>query len=130
MISIDKSVWNILNDAENSSEFKIFLYIAVNQPEEGIFGFEVSKLQLQIDLKLSKTSIFRSIKWLKDNLLIQEIKQVEFSDFMANPRFVMNNCDFETRMNEWKRRCRLDIQREIRLERERRQRERRNSKKQ
>ena len=74
MISIDKSVWNLLGDAPHSSIFKIFLYIALNQPEEGVHGFRTTKIQLAVDLNLKQAMIFRSIKWLKDNLLIQELK--------------------------------------------------------
>jgi len=69
---------------------------------------------------LSKTYIFRDLKWLKDNLLIQELKFVDGFDYMANPRFVMNNSDFQDRLNEWNRRCRLDIQHELDLKRKRR----------
>ena len=122
MISIDKNVWNLLSDAPTASTVKIFFFIAINQPEEGITGFRTTKIQLQLDLKLSKSSIFGDLKWLKDNLLIQEIKQVEDFDFMANPYYIMNNCDPQARKDEWKRRCRLDIQRELRLkEKKRRQ---------
>ena len=118
MISIDKSVWNLLGDAPHSSIFKIFFYIAINQPEEGIHGFRTTKIQLAVDLNLKQAMIFRSIKWLKDNLLIQELKMAADFDFMTNPRFVMNNSDFIERNNEWNRRCHLDIDREIRLKRQ------------
>ena len=122
MISIDKNVFNLLNDAPMPSIFKIFFYIALNQPDDGITGFRSTKIQLQLDLNLKQTAIFTSLKWLEDNLLIQEIKQVEDFDFMANPYFVMNNSDPQARKDEWKRRCRLDIQRELRLkEKHRRQ---------
>lgn len=119
MISIDKSVWNLLNDAPHSSIFKIFLYIAINQPDEGIFGFRTTKIQLEIDLNLKQAMIFRSLKWLKDNLLIHELKLTDDFDFMANPRFVMNNSDKNERFEEWNRRCNLDSARELRLRRQR-----------
>ena len=130
MISIDKNVFKLLNDAPKANFVKIFLYIALNQPEDGIEGFRITKIQLAVDLNLKKAMIFRSLKWLKDNLLIQELKQVEDCDFMANPYFVMNNSDRDARINEWKRRCHLDIQREVRIAKEKRLRELRNAKKQ
>ena len=113
MISVDKNVWNLLNDAPTASTVKIFFFIATNQPDDGIKGYETTKIQLQLDLKLSKTSIFSDLKWLKDNLLIQEIKQVETVDFMANPYYVMNNSDRQARIDEWNRRC--DIARDKRI---------------
>ena len=120
MISLDKNVFNWLNDVPNNSTVKVFFFIALNQPEEGLHGLRTTKEQLAGTLNLSKTYIFRDLKWLKENLLIQELKFVEDFDYMANPRFVMNNSDFQERMNEWNRRCRLDIQHEIELKRKRR----------
>ena len=120
MISVDKNVFNLLNDAQYHSIVKIFFFIALNQPEEGVQGLKITKEQLAVSLKLGKSAIFRDLKWLRDNLLIQELKFVDFFDYMANPRFVMNNSDYQERLNEWNRRCRLDVQHEIELKRKRR----------
>ena len=129
MISIDKSVLKLLNDAPNPSVYKIFLFIALNQPDEGIYGFRFTKDDLIAHLNSSKTAIFRDLKWLKDNLLVQELKLAEDFDFMANPRYVMNNSDYNERFAEWNRRCNLDSAREVRLRKERRLRKLRNDKK-
>ena len=119
MISLDKNVFNLLNDAPTASAVKVFFFIALNQPPEGLRGLKITKEQLAGTLNLKRSAIFRDLKWLKDNSLIQEIKLVEDFDYMANPRFVMNNSDFQERMNEWNRRCRLDIQHELELKRKR-----------
>jgi len=113
MISIEKRIWNLLKDAPTASTVKIFLYIALNQPDEGIFGYRSTKEQLAIDLNLKRAMIFRSLHWLEENLLIQEIKQAEDFDFMANPYFVMNNSDRSERIAEWSRRCRIDSLKEV-----------------
>ena len=126
MISFDTSLWNILGEAPNASTFKVFLFIALNQPEEGVRGLKITKEELGLTLNLNRTYIFRDLKWLKDNLLIQELKFVDDFDFMANPRFVMNNSDFKERMEEWNRRQHLDIQREIALKKKRRARQAKN----
>jgi len=120
MISVDKNVFNLLNETPTASTVKVFFFIALNQPDEGVHGLRTTKEELAVSLNAGKSSIFRDLKWLKDNLLIQEIKFVEDFDYMANPRFVMNNSDFQERMNEWNRRCRLDIQHELELKRKRR----------
>ena len=120
MISFDKTVLNLLNDAPTASTVKVFLYIALNQPSEGLYGLKITKEELAEALNLKRSAIFRDLKWLKDNLLIQELKFIEDFDYMANPRFVMNNSDFKDRLNEWNRRCRLDIQHELELKRKRR----------
>lgn len=116
----DERLIPIIKDAPNGSELKIFYFIAHNQPSDGIRGFRITKIQLAVDLNLKLPTIFKAIKWLKDNLLIQELKLVEDSDFMANPYLVMNNSDRDERINEWKRRQRLDIQNEVRLAKQRR----------
>ena len=130
MVSIDKNVFKILNDAPYSSIFKIFFYIALNQPDEGIHGYRTTKIQLAIDLNLKMPTIFQYLKWLEDNLLVQELKMAEDFDFMANPVFVMNNSNFEERKSEWNRRCNLDSARELRLRKDRKIRQRRLAKKQ
>lgn len=130
MISIDKKLWNLLSDAPTANILKIFLFIALNQPDEGIHGLRTTKIQLAIDLNLKIRTIFDALKWLEDNLLVQELKMAEDFDFMVNPHFVMNNSNFDERKEEWNRRCRLDIQREIRLKSDRRIRQCRLEKKQ
>jgi len=113
----------LFNDAPNPHIIKIFFYILIHQPDEGTRGFKINKLQLQYDLKLSKTIFFNSMHWLKDNLFIQELKMIEESDFMVNPFIVMNNGDRDERIKEWNRRCNLDSARELRLRKDRRRRE-------
>ena len=130
MISIDKKLWNLLSDAPTANIVKIFLFIALNQPDEGIHGFRTTKIQLEIDLNLKQTKIFTSLKWLEDNLLVQELKMAEDFDFMVNPVFVMNNSDKNERFAEWNRRCNLDSARELRLRKDRKIRQRRLEKKQ
>lgn len=130
MIHIENRVWKLLNDAPRASIFKTFLYIALNQPDDGIRGFIIEKLTLAFNLGMSQPTIFRDLKFLKDNLLVHELKLVENFDFMANPYLVMNNSDRDARIAEWNRRQRLDIDREQRLKRDRRLRQRRIEKKQ
>lgn len=129
MIYIENRVWKLLLDAPRASIFKTFLYIALNQPDDGIRGFIIEKSALAFNLGMSRPTIFRDLKFLKDNLLIHELKLVENSDFMANPVYVMNNCDQKERFAEWNRRCNIDSAREQRLRKERRLRAFRKAKK-
>ena len=119
----DEKLIQLLKDAPNGSELKIFFYIALNQPLDGIRGFQTTKLQLQIDLNLKQSTIFAALNWLEENILINEIKQVETVDFMANPHYVMNNCEREARIAEWNRRCDIAINKKIAARRRKRLRE-------
>lgn len=130
MIFNDEKLIQLLKDAPNGSEVKIFFFIAANQPKDGLHGFRTTKEFIAGELNIKRTAVFDAIKYLKSEILIQELKFADDSDFMVNPYFIMNNCDFETRKAEWTRRCRLDIDREQRLRRERRIREARKAKNQ
>ena len=96
-----------VNDAPNDFAIKIFLYLAIKQPNDGIRGYIIDKKQLQFDLKLTRTVFFDSLRWLKENLVVNELKMVGYSDFMVNPYIVMNNSDRDARIAEWSRRIKL-----------------------
>jgi len=129
MIYIEPRAFDMLSDAKSNTVFKIFLYIALKQPAEGVQGFAINKKELQADLNLKKSVFFRDLHWLKKNLLIQELKFIDHSDFMVNPYIVMNNGDREERIAEWARRQSLDIERERRLRKARRLKQLRDAKK-
>ena len=129
MIFNENILINKIKSAPNGSEVKIFLYIALNQPNDDIKGFQTTKQQLAFDLNIKIRTVFNSLRWLKDNLLIHELKLAESVDFMVNPYIIMNNCDRDARIAEWARRQRLDSERELRLRKERRLRELRKQKK-
>ena len=122
MIFDDIRTLEKINEAPNDFTIKMFLYLAMKQPQDGICGYRIEKSQLQYDLQLSKTKFFNSLHWLKENLVVNELKLVLESDFMVNPYIVMNNCDRKARIAEWSRRVKLDDQK-IRKNRERRRRE-------
>ena len=107
-----------IEEAPNDFTIKIFLYLAMKQPNEGIRGYVIEKSQLQFDLKLGKSTFFNSLHWLKENTVVNELKMVPYSDFMVNPYIVMNNGDRDARIAEWNRRVHLDDK--IRKNRERR----------
>lgn len=111
-----------INNAPNDFTIKIFLYLAINQPNDGISGYKIEKSQLQFDLKLGKSTFFNSLHWLRENLVVNELKLISESDFMVNPYIVMNNGDRDARIAEWVRRVRLDDAK-IKKNRERRRRE-------
>lgn len=96
-----------IDEAPNDFTIKIFLYLAMKQPNEGTRGYEIDKTQLQFDLKLSKTKFFNALHWLKENLVVNELKLALTSDFMVNPYIVMNNGDRDARIAEWSRRIKL-----------------------
>ena len=113
MIFDDERTLRTINDAPDDHIIKIFFYLAFHQPQDGIRGFQVDKKQLQFDLKLGRTNFLVALRWLKENVLVNEIKQVE-------PYIVMNNGDRNARIAEWNRRCDLDREKDIRNRKRRR----------
>ena len=122
MIFDDIRSLRTINNAPNPNIIKIFFYIAFHQPQDGIRGYKIEKSQLQYDLKLGKSTFFNSLRWLEENLVVNELKLVLESDFMVNPYIVMNNGDRDARIDEWRRRINLEDAR-IRKNKERRRRE-------
>ncbi len=108
MIFDDIRTLEKINEAPNNFTIKMFLYLAMKQLQDGICGYKIGKSQLQYDLKLGKSTFFNSLRWLKENFVVNELKLVLESDFMVNPYIVMNNCDRKARIAEWSRRVKLD----------------------
>ena len=123
MIFDDRRTLRTIEDAPDDHIIKIFFYLAFHQPQEGIRGFQIDKTQLQFDLKLGRTNFLVSLRWLKENTIVNELKLVGYSDFMVNPYIVMNNGDRDARIKEWARRINLyDAQIDKNKERRRRER--------
>ena len=122
MIFDDRRTLRTIEDAPDDHIIKIFFYLAFHQPQDGIRGYQIDKTQLQFDLKLGRTNFLVALRWLKDNLVVNELKLVEMSDFMVNPYIVMNNGDRDARIAEWSRRIKL-YDANARKNRERRRRE-------
>ena len=120
MIFDDRRTLRTINDAPDDHIIKIFFYLAFHQPEDGTRGYVIDKTQLQFDLKLGRTNFLVALRWLKENLVVNELKLVGYSDFMVNPYIVMNNGDLDARIAEWNRRCNLDNQKIIRNRKRRR----------
>ncbi len=108
MIFDDRRSLRTIEDAPDDHIIKIFFYLAFHQPDDGICGYQIDKTQLQYDLKLGRTNFLVSLRWLKENTVVNELKMVGYSDFMVNPYIVMNNGDKDARIAEWNRRVHLE----------------------
>lgn len=107
MIFDERRTLRTINDAPNAHCIKIFFYLAFNQPQDGIHGYRINRKKLQFELKLGRTVFFDAMHWLKDNIIVNELKMADDSDFMVNPYMMMNNGNRDARIAEWNRRVRL-----------------------
>ena len=67
-----------IEEAPNDFTIKIFLYLAMNQPNDGIRGYKIDKTQLQFDLKLTRTIFFDSLHWLKERTAVCTLRTPKF----------------------------------------------------
>ena len=122
MIFDDRRTLRTIEDAPDDHIIKIFFYLAFHQPQDGIRGYSIEKSALAYELKLGRATFFNCLRWLKENLVVNELKLAFDSDFMVNPYIVMNNSNRDERIAEWNRRVHLEDAK-IRKNRERRRRE-------
>ena len=101
MIFDDRRTLRTIEEAPNPNCIKIFFYLAFHQPDEGIRGYQIEKSALAYELKLGKSTFFNALHWLKENLVVNELKLLDASDFMVNPYIVMNNGDRDARIAEF-----------------------------
>ena len=84
--------------------FTILAQYFIQIISDGIFGYRIDKTQLQVDLNPGRATFFTALRWLRENLVVNELKLALDSDFMVNPYIVMNNGDRDARIAEWSRR--------------------------
>ena len=93
------------------SILQIFFYLALNQDsnsENVIGGFKCTKKHLEDELKLRKSTVWSALKYLEDELLVNETIINGQTEFMVNPYYVMVGEDRDKRIAEWVRRVKLD----------------------
>ena len=93
------------------SVVRVFCYLAFNQPpddENIVRGFKCTKKHLQDELKLRKSTVWSALKYLEDELLVNETIINGQTEFMVNPYYVIVGEDRDKRIAEWARRVKLD----------------------
>ena len=111
MVNYSERCVEFVKKHSTGSILQIFFYLALNQDsnsENVIGGFKCTKKHLQDELKLRKSTVWSALKYLEDELLVNEAIINGQTEFMVNPYYVMVGDDREKRIAEWKRRVTLD----------------------
>ena len=111
MVNFSDRCSEFIKNNNVSSIVRIFFYIAFNQDTNGenvTSGFKCSRNFLCDELKLRKSTVWAALKYLEDELLVNEAIINGQTEFMVNPYFVMVGDDRDKRIAEWARRVNLD----------------------
>lgn len=111
MVICSERCSEFIKNHQISSVVRVFCFLAFNQPndnENNVCGFKCTKKFIQDELKLRRPTVWAALKYLEDELLVNESIINGQTEFMVNPYYVMVGDDKQRRIDEWKRRVTLD----------------------
>ena len=103
VISYTEKMCDFLSKCAKASVVRIFLYIAHHQNygNDGVYGYRCSHKYLEQVLRLDRKSVYRALKELKDDYLVNEICIEGQTEFMVNPAYVTIGTNKAARVKEW-----------------------------
>lgn len=105
VISYTDKMLELLTDLKTPSALKIFLYIAHKQGYGNpVYGFRCSKKHLSETLCIERSTVWDSLKLLREKFLVLETVVDGQSEFMVNPSYITIGSDKKSRLREWSRR--------------------------
>ena len=105
VISYTDKMLELLTDLKTPSALKIFLYIAHKQGYGNpVFGFRCSKKHLSETLGIERSTVWDSLKLLREKFLVLESTIDGQTEFMVNPSYITIGSDKKSRLREWSRR--------------------------
>lgn len=103
VIVYTENVQELLLKCNSAATLKVFMYLAVNQQFEER-GFITTKTAVQEKLGITKKTCIEAFNWLKENMIINEMRVNGCTEFMVNPRYVTVGRDKKAREKEWVKR--------------------------
>lgn len=97
------NVQELLLKCNSAATLKVFMLLAVNQKFEER-GYITTKQAVQEKLGITKKTCIEAFNWLKENMVINEIRVNGCTEFMVNPRYVTVGRDKKAREKEWVKR--------------------------
>lgn len=97
------NVQELLLKCNSAATLKVFMLLAVNQKFEER-GYITTKAAVQEKLGITKKTCIEAFNWLKENMVINEIRVNGCTEFMVNPRYVTVGRDKKAREKEWVKR--------------------------
>lgn len=115
VISYTARMCEFLEKVNVSSIVRVFVYIAHHQnygTDGKTFGYRCSHHHLEKMLSLDRMTLWRALKYLKENYLVHVGKIEGYTEFMVNPNYVTIGTDRKSREFEWNRRWALTFKEE------------------
>lgn len=109
VLSYTEKMSDFLVKCRVGSTVRVFLYLAHHQQygNDGVtFGYRCSHKYLQQVLGVDRKTLYTSLTYLKEKLLVNEIRVDGVCEFMVNPAYVTIGVDKKRRVVEWEARCR------------------------
>lgn len=97
------NVQELLLKCNSAATLKVFMLLAVNQKFDER-GYITTKQAVQEKLGITKKTCIEAFNWLKENMVINEIRVNGCTEFMVNPRYVTVGRDKKAREKEWVKR--------------------------
>lgn len=107
VISYTEKMCDFIAKTTAGSVVRVFMYIAHHQSygsDGSQFGYRCSHKFLQQVLNIDKPTLWRALKYLKDNFLVHVGKVEGYTEFMVNPLYVTIGKDRKVRMKVWNER--------------------------
>ena len=100
---------NLLKNQLQAATLRVFFWLALNTHDQTGF-VRTTKKYLAQALNLDPKSLYRALKWLKDNYIVHQKRCHSFFEFMVSPYYVEWGNDRQARLEEWNLRWRLSNQ--------------------
>ena len=100
---------NLLKKPLQAATLRVFFWFALNTHEQTGF-VRTTKKYLAETLNLDAKSLYRALKWLKENYIVHQRRCHGFFEFMVSPYYVEWGNDRQARLSEWNLRWRLSNQ--------------------
>ena len=106
VISYTAKMNEFLEKVTSGATVRLFLYIAHHQNYgvDGVYGFRTTQKYLTAVLGLDRMTVYRALKYLKENFLVNELKIAGMTEYMVNPDYVTIGADKKARVREWSQR--------------------------
>lgn len=106
VISYTEKMSEFICKTTTGATVRLFLYLAHHQSYgvDGMYGLRCTHKFLGQVLNLSRSVLWESFKYLKDNFLVIETRINGVTEFMVNPNYVTIGKDKRDRMREWNER--------------------------
>ena len=99
VIMYREAINNLTDSVPDLTTLKLFLKLSSKQEYEG--GLKIAKKFIADELKISRTQLWRSFKWMKENGYVKEHKVNGITEFVLNPNVTTCGKNRKAKIDLW-----------------------------